>query len=103
MFPTLRRSLPTLGAVVLFSLPLTACMVGPDYRKPDTTTTTQFRAAPAVAARDAGIVQADLARWWAGFKDPVLDRVIARALAQNLDLAAAAARVEQAHERLGAR
>lgn len=106
MFTTLRCSLPKLGAIALLSLPLAACMVGPDYRKPDPTTTAQFRAAPAVAAvaaRNASGSPADAARWWTGFNDPVLDHVVARALAQNLDLAGAAARVEQARARLGAR
>jgi outer membrane protein TolC len=34
--------------------------------------------------------------WWTGFRDPVLIRIVDRALAQNLDLAAAIARVGQA-------
>ncbi|WP_233151846.1 TolC family protein, partial [Pelomonas sp. KK5] len=34
--------------------------------------------------------------WWQGFHDPVLSELVSRALAQNLDLAAALARVEQA-------
>ena len=34
--------------------------------------------------------------WWTGFRDPVLTRIVERALEQNLDLAAAIARVEQA-------
>jgi NodT family efflux transporter outer membrane factor (OMF) lipoprotein len=34
--------------------------------------------------------------WWTGFRDPGLTRIVDRALTQNLDLAAALARVEQA-------
>ena len=34
--------------------------------------------------------------WWQGFHDPVLSDLVGRALAQNLDLAAALARVDQA-------
>lgn len=34
--------------------------------------------------------------WWTGFHDPTLTRIIQRALAENLDLAASIARVEEA-------
>src|SRR6202000_1591652 len=34
--------------------------------------------------------------WWTGFQDPALTRIVERALEQNLDLAAAIARVDQA-------
>ena len=37
-----------------------------------------------------------LARWWAAFGDPTLDRLVDEALANNLDLRAAMARVETA-------
>ena len=37
--------------------------------------------------------------WWKSFADPVLDRVIAAALASNFDLAEAVARVDQARQR----
>jgi NodT family efflux transporter outer membrane factor (OMF) lipoprotein len=50
--------------------------------------------AAAVAARPAPPAPVDA--WWRGFDDPVLDRLVDRALAQNLDLAQAAARVTQA-------
>lgn len=50
-----------------------------------------FRNAP--AATDA----VPLAEgWWKSFGDPVLDRMVETALARNLDIAAAAARLEQA-------
>ena len=37
--------------------------------------------------------------WWKSFADPVLDRIVDSALASNLDMAAAVARVQQARER----
>jgi len=37
-----------------------------------------------------------LARWWTAFDDPVLDALVAEAVANNLDLAAALARIEAA-------
>ncbi|NJM82103.1 MAG: efflux transporter outer membrane subunit [Tabrizicola sp.] len=39
--------------------------------------------------------------WWVGFKDPVLDKLIARALQSNLDLAAARERIVEAQANLG--
>lgn len=39
---------------------------------------------------------ADLARWWKGFRDPLLDELVLRALAANHDLKIAAARVREA-------
>src|SRR6185503_617491 len=42
-----------------------------------------------------GAVGAPLDQWWTGFKDPMLITVIERALSQNIDLAAALARVDE--------
>lgn len=42
------------------------------------------------------------ADWWRQFGDPVLDGLIAQALEHNLDLALAAARIEEARAQLGA-
>lgn len=68
---------------------LSGCAVGPNYRAPDLT--------PAPAFRNADSAEVERAAdWWRAFKDPVLDRLEAQALASNLDLAAAAARVVQA-------
>jgi outer membrane protein, multidrug efflux system len=53
----------------------------------------------------AGVTQSDTARsaWWQVFHDPVLDRLMALGLAQNLDLQQAQARIQQARaQRLGA-
>lgn len=72
--------------------------VGPDYARPASPSHAAFRnTPPPTAARTV-----DLATWWTGFDDPLLDRIVARALAQNLDLAQAAARVEQARAATGA-
>jgi NodT family efflux transporter outer membrane factor (OMF) lipoprotein len=43
----------------------------------------------------------DLSRWWDGFDDPLLSRLVTTALAQNLDLAQSLARVTQARALLG--
>jgi NodT family efflux transporter outer membrane factor (OMF) lipoprotein len=72
------------------ALILSGCVtVGPNYKPPslDLKPIGSQQAAPAVYALDT---------WWKGFKDPELDRIVARVRDQNLDLAAALARVSQA-------
>jgi hypothetical protein len=65
------------------------CAVGPDYERPEVDLPEDWR----VPAGEAG----ELAntRWWTQFSDPVLDELIATALAENLDVRIAAARVAQ--------
>ena len=76
---------------------LAACAVGPDYRAPDTAAT------PFVAAPAAGVAEQPFeAAWWEQFHDPVLDSLIERALAGDLDLKIAAARIEEARAYFGA-
>jgi NodT family efflux transporter outer membrane factor (OMF) lipoprotein len=50
--------------------------------------------------RPAQSAPAELARWWERFDDPMLTRLIDEATRDNLDLAAAAARLTQARESL---
>jgi outer membrane protein TolC len=71
---------------------VTACAVGPDYVKPDIACRKAIRHAPVPSPGPALKVE----DWWNNFNDPVLVRIVERALAQNLDLAASMARVEQA-------
>ncbi len=79
--------------LVLLAASLAACAVGPDYRRPaDGLTALSVPAALQGDPRPAP----PLARWWLGFDDAELTRLIARGEAQNLDLAAVLARVEQA-------
>jgi NodT family efflux transporter outer membrane factor (OMF) lipoprotein len=79
-----------LGAAML--LALAACAAGPDYAGPASTMPKAFHHAAPVAASAPLVLDA----WWTHFNDPALTRIIERVLAQNLDLAAALARVEQA-------
>lgn len=78
-------------------LALAACAVGPDYQRPQVATPASFMGAPA----DQGTRQVDLAHWWDAFGDPQMSALIDRALAQNLDLAQAAARAQQSRAQLG--
>src|SRR5277367_842865 len=74
---------------------LAGCVVGPDYRPPNVSLSPLHNAA-LVDARQTAAAAPALETWWDGFHDPLLTRVVQRALEQNLDLAAARARVDQA-------
>lgn len=73
---------------------LTGCMVGPDYGKPDTSgiTPASWRAGAALPEEKPS----GLARWWRRLDDPVLDKLVDRAIESNHDIRIAAARVRQA-------
>ncbi len=75
---------------------LTACMAGPDYVRPNLQTPADYAQQPMLASRSTTLPAPALDSWWAGFDDPELTRIIQRALAENLDLAASMARVDQA-------
>ncbi|HQR10908.1 MAG TPA: efflux transporter outer membrane subunit [Casimicrobiaceae bacterium] len=81
--------LTRLLAVLLTSL-VAGCMVGPDYRRPEVAAPKAFLYEP----KEAAIV-GDI-EWWKQFDDPVLDRLIAEALANNRNVKIAAANVAQA-------
>jgi outer membrane protein, multidrug efflux system len=83
--------------VAVAALGLTACAVGPDYKRPTLDVPAKFRGAPESAQ---GAAFADL-HWWAVLEDPVLQSLIRDALANNYDLRIAANRVLQAREQLG--
>lgn len=91
---------PTFATLLVASLS-TGCAVGPDYHRPDAPLLERFQGLHAVEHRDAA-ANADLTEWWMGFGDPLLTRFVTQALAQNLDLAQASARVAQVRAGLGA-
>lgn len=76
------------------SLALAACAVGPDYARPATPASA---AAPFLGAGPVATTAAtDNGRWWQLYRDPVLDGLIADALAANTDVRVAVARLERA-------
>ncbi|MCP1640763.1 efflux transporter, outer membrane factor (OMF) lipoprotein, NodT family [Pseudomonas citronellolis] len=80
--------------LLLACLALGACSLGPDFRRPDAQAPAAWNAkGDDVASRPAG--GSVESRWWKLFNDPQLDRLQARVAAGNLDLQAAAARLEQ--------
>jgi len=87
-----------MAVVMLSIMTLSGCMVGPDYREPQTEvneTWTEFE--------DLS-VKHDLAvnvQWWREFDDPVLNELVDEAYSNNLDLRTAGVRVLQAMAQRG--
>jgi multidrug efflux system outer membrane protein len=80
--------------VTAVALALAGCMVGPDYQRPQTALPAAYADAPAAQGKAASTpaVRAD---WWTLYGDRTLDDLVATALADNLDVAAAVARIEE--------
>jgi len=74
------------GFVLLF---LSACTIGPDYERPPVISPGEW-----TVSYDTAADLTDSA-WWQQFDDPVFDKLITKALINNLDLQAAVARVDQ--------
>jgi NodT family efflux transporter outer membrane factor (OMF) lipoprotein len=88
---------PVAGWLIL--APLTGCAVGPDYRRPVADVPPAW--SPAAPWHEAAPSDATLkGNWWEAFADPVLNPLVAQALAGNQDLKVAAARLEQARSQV---
>ena len=89
-------------ALLLGATALTACAAGPDYRRPETAASAS---APFIGGASPLVSPAEAdERWWQLYRDPVLDRLIADALAANTDIRVAIAHLEKARAQLrGAR
>jgi multidrug efflux system outer membrane protein len=85
-----------LAAILVLSSTLTGCMVGPNYKRPDMPNPAAYRFAETAQAES----MAD-APWFRVFDDPALQALIKEAITNNLDVRAAAARVEEARARAG--
>src|SRR6266478_6663584 len=94
---------PTLNAssvrnclvALLLAAPLSACMVGPGYRRPEVDVPAAWR----LGATEAG--ELSNIAWWDQFQDPVLSNLVRTALANNKDLEIATANVDQAFAQYG--
>ncbi|SEL17593.1 efflux transporter, outer membrane factor (OMF) lipoprotein, NodT family [Kosakonia sacchari] len=94
MFP--QRTL----ALVVSTCILAGCAVGPDYHRPAAPLAEHYQAQPAQQQQNAS-APVSFPTWWKGFGDPLLSQLVSDALAQNLDLAQASARMTQARAGLG--
>lgn len=74
---------------------LSACAIGPDYKRPDVPLSSEFKYEAGWQALTEGS-QVNPGNWWAVFNDAELDRLLAQAAQENLNLAQAAARYDQA-------
>jgi NodT family efflux transporter outer membrane factor (OMF) lipoprotein len=89
---------------------LAGCNAGPDYERPRLRISGEFSRWPhtspasAPSTRTAVATQAapltNLARWWEAMHDPELNSLLSRAVAQNLDLQVAIARLQEARSQL---
>ena len=84
---------------------LSGCTAGEDYHRPALTVSQRFSAWPSTQPATAPTTQAagsttappltDLAHWWAAMNDPELNRLLDRAVASNLDVVVAIARLQE--------
>ncbi len=74
----------------VLALLLTGCMSGPDYVKPPVDVPAAF------LYEEKDVRDAASTQWWKQFQDPVLDGLIAEALANNRNVRIASANIEQA-------
>lgn len=79
---------------------LAGCATGPDYHAP-TLAALKVPEQFATGARETS-ADADLARWWRAFDDPILTALVERGLAANLDIDEAGSRVRAARADLRA-
>ncbi len=81
--------------VMLGTLFIAGCAMGPDYERPETTMLEAFE-----QATDGGPSIANL-NWWELFGDEQLNALVRIALEQNQDMAIAISRIEEARAALG--
>ena len=79
------------ASILALALLTSACAVGPNYQRPDVKLTSAYVTPAPVAIAQPATIET----WWDGFNDPMLTTVVQRALAQNLDLEQARARILQ--------
>ena len=78
---------------------LSACAVGPDYKRPDLDLPKSLSAQSSSAKTSAVAVQ--WLSWWKSFNDPVLNQLLDEALVKNQDLQIAIARIDDAKATAG--
>src|SRR5438034_800966 len=80
---------------LLLAVPLSACMVGPDYRRPEVDVPVAWRLGETEAGNLSNIA------WWDQFEDPALSDLVRTALANNKDLKIATSNIDQAAAQYG--
>jgi multidrug efflux system outer membrane protein len=85
------------GVTLLLTV-VTACRMGPNYQRPETTPVATAWRDSAQAGRDSSFANVP---WWGVFNDDTLQTLIRRALKENRDVHIALARVNEARALLG--
>lgn len=88
-----------LGVIVAGTALLSSCMVGPNFSLPRSQVEGQWVQKQAVSEHAYGAAEV---YWWRKFHDPVLNRLIEKAYANNLSLQIAGVRILQARAKLNA-
>uniref|UniRef100_A0A7C3V3R7 Efflux transporter outer membrane subunit n=1 Tax=Desulfobacca acetoxidans TaxID=60893 RepID=A0A7C3V3R7_9BACT len=102
--PECGRLSRNLGLAILSFLTLAGCAVGPNFSPPKAKVPEAYYSLEAKPAATPGQTVASQAvpqpvvqaRWWQAFRDPILDSLVSLALASNLDLQTAEARIREA-------
>ena len=91
------RSLVRLALVAALALTTSACLVGPNYQRPTTPITPQFKEAQGwVPSQPAAAL--DKGAWWSVYQDPVLDGLERQVAVSNQNVAQAVAIYRQARQ-----
>ena len=85
-------------AIILASLSLTACVVGPDYVVPTPVLPEKWQNS---TENQQPLNPKLLANWWTAFNDPQLSQLIERSINGNFDLKKALARITEARAQRG--
>ena len=93
--PAARKFIRRMSLALALGASLSGCAVGPKYHRP-TVNLQPFHNAPTIETRTTSLPTPPLDQWWTGFHDPELTRIVKRAVDENLNLAAAMTRVQQA-------
>ena len=101
---TKRGKLLSIFALSLCLFAAAGCMVGPDYKRPETKVPEAWNGQEVVTKDTPSKTTLDpaaLAEWWQAFNDPSLSALVEMAIRANLDLRLAEARIRQARASLG--
>ena len=71
---------------------IAGCSVGPNYKKPDIAVADGWSEAPQTGIDTRS---APLSKWWTEFNDPLLNKLVERAVQSNLDIRLAEARIRE--------
>lgn len=86
-----------LFATLIFPVVLSGCALGPDYEKPKVDLPEEWPDEVLLSSEQ----REDWSNWWQRFDDPALNRLVKRALGDNLNMQLQYQRLQEARARLG--